>query len=401
MKDHLNVHGSGGVTRIMDIGKLYKRHKTFEAKRELLTQYDHFLVDVRIAPKVPQILGKPFIEAKRLPLPVNTNRHIVNGIKRALASTAYCPRRGSSCSVRVGLGDFSADMIVDNVFEVLNGVMPKIQGGWAGIQALALKTDKSPALPIFSALPGVEIIDKVPGVEGIAIVSEAVKDVAKDTGNMNGVVKDTGDVKVVAKDGDVKDDSLAKERPAKKRRKSKGNEKKKATRVDKVDVTKKSAKATDDDEKEEDVVDGAGIFKSKNIAANEGDAMDSTKRADGNDKGKEVIDGTKSVKSAPPVKEQTKSKKRRNKKTATAVSSAEGKMNPALQETSKMKEAVAPLPNVETAQPVTPNLKSNVNAGGKSKSKGSKLVKHGKKVKTIRPRKGLKFPKNKIAAAAS
>lgn len=65
--------------------------------------------------------------------------------------------------MRVVLGDFPADFIVDNVFKDINGIRPKIQDDWDGVQTLALQTDKSPSLQIFSALPEVECIARFSG----------------------------------------------------------------------------------------------------------------------------------------------------------------------------------------------------------------------------------------------
>lgn len=154
MKDYLQRKGDGGVTRVLGVSKLRKRYGTHEGKRELLRQFDHFLVDRRVAPMLPRLLGKSFIDSKRIPRSVNMKRDVVANIKRALRSTSFTPRRGTSTTVRVGHGDLTPQQIFENCHCVLPAVLNSM-GGWKNIQAVHLKTTKSPALPLYFALPDV------------------------------------------------------------------------------------------------------------------------------------------------------------------------------------------------------------------------------------------------------
>lgn len=153
MKDYLEDHGNGGVTRVMGVEKVRKRYGTHESRRELLRMYDLFLVDNRVAPMMPSLLGNSFLTSKKMPLPVDMRKNVVEAIKRAISSTAFTPRQGSSTSLRVGRGDFTAQQLIDNIQTTVSGVVKRMKKGWGNIQSLSIKTNGSPALPIYMALP--------------------------------------------------------------------------------------------------------------------------------------------------------------------------------------------------------------------------------------------------------
>lgn len=161
VKDYLERHGNGGVTRVLGIEKLRKRYGTHEGRRELLHQYDRFLVDARVAPMMQRLLGKSFVEGKHMPLTVDMHHNVTASIERTLHSTAFCPRRGTCCSIVVGRSNFTTEQIVENVHAVLEKVVPRFEGGWKNIQTVNMKTGKSPALPVYIALPDV-IVQKTP-----------------------------------------------------------------------------------------------------------------------------------------------------------------------------------------------------------------------------------------------
>lgn len=153
VKEYLAEHGSGGVTRVMGIEKLRKRYKTHEGRRELFQMYDYFLVDNRVAPMMPRLLGSTFIASKKMPLVVNMRKDVVASIKRALSATSFCPKQGTCTSVHVARTHFSSNQIVENVLAAVDAILSKLPTAWKNIQSLNIKTNKSPALPIFLAMP--------------------------------------------------------------------------------------------------------------------------------------------------------------------------------------------------------------------------------------------------------
>lgn len=153
VKDYLEEHGNGGVTEVIGVERLRKEYGTHEGRRELLNMYDLFLVDNRVSPIMPGLLGNAFLEAKKMPLHVDMRKNVVGQIRKAISSTALNLRQGTSTTVRVGRTDFTAEQIVENLVMAVDGVVRRLPAGWDDIQSLNLKSNKSPALPIYLTLP--------------------------------------------------------------------------------------------------------------------------------------------------------------------------------------------------------------------------------------------------------
>lgn len=153
VKDYLEEHGNGGVTEVMGVERLRKEYGTHEGRRELLNMYDLFLVDNRVSPMMPGLLGNAFLAAKKMPLQVDMRKDVVKQIRKAISSTALNLRQGTSTTLRVGRIDFTAEQIVENLVMAVDGVVRRLSGGWHDIQSLNLKTSKSLALPIYLTLP--------------------------------------------------------------------------------------------------------------------------------------------------------------------------------------------------------------------------------------------------------
>lgn len=64
-KDLLEELKIGFVSRVVGLDKLRTKHKTFEAKRELLREADLFLVDDRVMVEVGKSIGKMWRDAKK------------------------------------------------------------------------------------------------------------------------------------------------------------------------------------------------------------------------------------------------------------------------------------------------------------------------------------------------
>lgn len=153
VKDYLERHDDKFVKEVMGTHRLRKEYGTHEGRRELARQYDLFLVDNRVSPMMPKLLGNTFLQARKMPLQVDIRSGNLNGISKALRSTAFTLRQGTSSTLRVGKIDLTLDQNVENVHMAVDGVVKRLPGGWDDVQSLIIKTNKSPALPVFSALP--------------------------------------------------------------------------------------------------------------------------------------------------------------------------------------------------------------------------------------------------------
>lgn len=169
------------ITKIIGFTKLLSRYKSFEQRRQLLSEHDIFLADDRIVSRLPKALGKVFYKgtAKR-PIPVNLAsrektekvKKVVNAapskeekdsavassaivakeIQRALRCVPVSLSPGYNIAVRVGLESFTADQLKENIVTAANGIIEKhVVSGWKNVKSIHVKTPTSLALPIWLA----------------------------------------------------------------------------------------------------------------------------------------------------------------------------------------------------------------------------------------------------------
>lgn len=120
-----------------------------------MNDYDLFLCDDRVGPLMPTLLGKKWMESKKMPMSVNVVRtkHLKKELDTAVGATKFTSNRGTQISMAIGSASrHSAEELVENLKEALPRVMKKIPyGGWDNVQSLDLKTGKSASLPIWNA----------------------------------------------------------------------------------------------------------------------------------------------------------------------------------------------------------------------------------------------------------
>lgn len=158
---------------MIDIGKLKKKYKQYEAQRQLQAEHDLFIADDRIVTELPKVLGKTFYKATtKRPIPVDMQapkagrkadgkpteqkniepKALANNIQKTLGSALVALSPSTLTSIRVGYAGWSADKIAENVKVVVEEVIEKfVPGKWRGIKAVHLKGPESAALPIWLA----------------------------------------------------------------------------------------------------------------------------------------------------------------------------------------------------------------------------------------------------------
>lgn len=65
LKERLEAEPIDGVVKVIGLTKLRDNYKTFEAKRNLCDSYDLFMVDRRVLPMLPKLIGKSFFQKKK------------------------------------------------------------------------------------------------------------------------------------------------------------------------------------------------------------------------------------------------------------------------------------------------------------------------------------------------
>lgn len=175
VKDYFAAAGdSGGVTRVMGLEKLRKRYRTYEAKRELLAQYDLFLADDRVELLLPKLLGGAFFRSKKTPVSVRLSRNVVKEAKRALHSTALHFSGGGSClAVKAGHTGMTPAALAQNVVDVLRGVAAKAPRGWTNVLSVHVKTPDSVALPVYYSTVAPEDLAGAAALKKAAAAAEA------------------------------------------------------------------------------------------------------------------------------------------------------------------------------------------------------------------------------------
>jgi ribosome biogenesis protein UTP30 len=161
---------------VIGVDKLKKKFKSFEQKRQLLNDYEIFMVDDRVIKIVADFLGKTFYQSKsKRPVPirltagayvdktakkdakepqgvVGTAQGIAKEIESALNATYLSMSASANTSIRVGKLSMTAQQIKENTAAVVAAIIPKhVEQGWRNVRALHIKGAATKALPIWLA----------------------------------------------------------------------------------------------------------------------------------------------------------------------------------------------------------------------------------------------------------
>jgi ribosome biogenesis protein UTP30 len=94
----LNIQTVKKVVTLTDLRKQYSR---YNQRRDLLSMYNVFMADDRILPMLTTALGKDFVKAKKLPLPLRLSKTTLPfSITNNLSATFMTLGAGTSVSVR-------------------------------------------------------------------------------------------------------------------------------------------------------------------------------------------------------------------------------------------------------------------------------------------------------------
>lgn len=118
-----------------------------------MKENDLFLVDDRIMPEMPRVLGKQWLQAKKSPIPVTLKRVDLKGeLERAISSTYLRINKGTSLAIKIGsLSAHSPQQLLENLIATIPYLAVRLpMGGWDNVQSLHIKTTTSTSLPIWS-----------------------------------------------------------------------------------------------------------------------------------------------------------------------------------------------------------------------------------------------------------
>ncbi|KAL5041825.1 hypothetical protein BDW71DRAFT_201093 [Aspergillus fruticulosus] len=179
-------HLSSRIDKVIGYSKLKDRYKSFESRRQLLSEHDVFLADDRIVMRLVNTLGKVFYKSSKRPIPVQLAQIekvdgkrvkkdpkqqqqqkrddedkvslfasaaiVAKEIEKALNSAPVHLAPATTAAVRVGSSNFTPEQLSENIEAVVKGLTDKfVTKGWRNIKALHVKGANTMALPIWLA----------------------------------------------------------------------------------------------------------------------------------------------------------------------------------------------------------------------------------------------------------
>lgn len=173
------------MTRVIDIGKLKAKYRSYESQRKLRSEHDVFLGDDRIITRLPQALGKSFYKstAKR-PIPVTitarlpktadgkrakrakksssneggdaaainacTPAQLAGEIERAVAAALVNLAPSAHTDVRVACAGWPVEHVAANVEAAARALVERfVPGKWRNVRGLYVKGSETTTLPVW------------------------------------------------------------------------------------------------------------------------------------------------------------------------------------------------------------------------------------------------------------
>ena len=155
------------VTDVLTLSRLRKDYERYEARRELLSQYDVFLADDRILPMLASALGKSFFASKKQPLPVRLSKRktagsMVSELSAAVSSAAVVIPAGTAMTVKVGTSGMTVAELADNASAVARRLTEShmtddgdrvnaiLGGGWERVRGMGVKGGGTATIPFYA-----------------------------------------------------------------------------------------------------------------------------------------------------------------------------------------------------------------------------------------------------------
>jgi len=143
------------VKKVLGLQSLRNKHASYQQRRDLLARYTVFMADDRILPMLQSALGKDFVQAKKLPIPVRIIRKeaLPFAIQKALSSTYLHIAKGTCLLIKAGTTSMPVQQLVENCVAAAEAAVPKVPRQWANIRSIAIKLPASQALPVYNQTP--------------------------------------------------------------------------------------------------------------------------------------------------------------------------------------------------------------------------------------------------------
>lgn len=141
------------LAKIITVHELKTKYQQYESRRQLLSEFDIFLVDASIANMAPKLLGKIFYGSPKFPLTItvtdNDNKlsfkKFINNFNSAINSIGYMLPAGPNMTFRLGMLGQNINNLKENIQTIVE-FLQKFP-----IRAIQIKLKDSPSLPIYVA----------------------------------------------------------------------------------------------------------------------------------------------------------------------------------------------------------------------------------------------------------
>jgi ribosome biogenesis protein UTP30 len=117
--------------KIIDIEKLKLKYSRFNERRDLIKEYDIFLCDYKVYFLLKKLLGKPFYDAKKYPIPTKINPSDKNSIlqevsSKATTGTTFYMSNGPNYTLKIGRLTQTEKEIEENVKDAIKNTLPHL-----------------------------------------------------------------------------------------------------------------------------------------------------------------------------------------------------------------------------------------------------------------------------------
>ncbi|KAG2213573.1 hypothetical protein INT46_002279 [Mucor plumbeus] len=141
------------IKKVISLNSLKTVYKTYEAKRKLAASYDLFVVDDRVAPLIPSLLGKAFLSKNRMPASIKSTGSLKANVEKILQSTNVKLHNGLKTRILIGNFAMSKEDLLKNYEAALPEIVKIAAHNWDQVELLGIQCEGSPLLPIYTSFP--------------------------------------------------------------------------------------------------------------------------------------------------------------------------------------------------------------------------------------------------------
>ncbi|MDA4117436.1 MAG: 50S ribosomal protein L1 [Thaumarchaeota archaeon] len=131
---------NAGVDGVVEPAKLESYAGNKKEAKSLAKQYDFFLADTALMPRIGRILGQYMGPRGKIPTPVPPNAQIEGMINRTRSAVRVRSRGSLGVGAKVGDRKLSDEQITDNIVAMIQAVQKKLPNGDKNIKTVTVKT---------------------------------------------------------------------------------------------------------------------------------------------------------------------------------------------------------------------------------------------------------------------